>query len=67
MASFASKWSKGSKSLNNAVARSAVGRYFKLDGSGHPLAREGSVFTRELRAGLVTFTAMAYSKWRSPV
>ena len=33
---------------------------FRLDGSGHPLERKGSRFSTEIRAGLVTFTAMAY-------
>lgn len=39
--------------MNRAVARSAVGRYFKLE------ARKSS-FTKELRAGLATFLTMAY-------
>ncbi|ORY87014.1 permease family-domain-containing protein [Protomyces lactucae-debilis] len=47
-------------SLNRSVARSFVGRYFRLSGSGHALSREGSLFTTELRAGLTTFAAMAY-------
>lgn len=46
--------------LNRAVATSPVGYYFRLDGSGHPLSRPGSRFLTELRAGLVTFAAMAY-------
>ncbi|PWN21950.1 hypothetical protein BCV69DRAFT_247183 [Microstroma glucosiphilum] len=48
------------ENLNDKVAASAVGRWFRLDGCGHPLERKGSRFTTELRAGLVTFTAMAY-------
>ncbi|KAG8988589.1 hypothetical protein FRB90_002667, partial [Tulasnella sp. 427] len=43
--------------LNMRVADSAVGRYFRLEGSGHPKTRAGSVFTTELRAGLTTFAA----------
>ncbi|KAK0525789.1 hypothetical protein OC834_005038 [Tilletia horrida] len=46
--------------LNDQVAKSAVGHWFRLDGSSHPLARKGSVFTTELRAGLVTAAAMLY-------
>ncbi|KAF8714707.1 xanthine uracil permease, partial [Rhizoctonia solani] len=46
--------------LNVKVAESAVGRWFRLDGSGHPKQREGSLFTTELRAGTTTFFAMAY-------
>jgi AGZA family xanthine/uracil permease-like MFS transporter len=37
-----------------------VGRYFRLDGSGHPKERKGSFFWTELRGGLATFFAMAY-------
>ncbi|RDA88907.1 hypothetical protein CP532_5470 [Ophiocordyceps camponoti-leonardi (nom. inval.)] len=46
--------------LNTRVATSPVGRWFRLDGCGHPLARKDSLFTTELRAGLATFFAMAY-------
>ncbi|OCT49167.1 putative xanthine/uracil permease [Cladophialophora carrionii] len=45
---------------NMAVARSFVGRRFRLDGSGHPKERKGSYFFTEIRAGLATFFAMAY-------
>ncbi|EXJ88152.1 MFS transporter, AGZA family, xanthine/uracil permease [Capronia coronata CBS 617.96] len=45
---------------NIAVARSFVGRRFRLEGSGHPKERKGSHFFTELRAGLATFFAMAY-------
>lgn len=45
---------------NRAVARSAVGKYFRLEGSGHPKERPGSFFFTEFRAGLATFFAMAY-------
>ncbi|KAI0547551.1 purine transporter [Xylaria curta] len=48
------------KSINEKVARSAVGRWFKLDGCGHPKARKGSLFLTEIRAGIVAFFAMAY-------
>ncbi|EXJ86943.1 MFS transporter, AGZA family, xanthine/uracil permease [Capronia epimyces CBS 606.96] len=46
--------------INMAVARSVVGRRFRLDGSGHPKERKGSYFFTEIRAGLATFFAMAY-------
>ncbi|WFD00153.1 hypothetical protein MYAM1_002899 [Malassezia yamatoensis] len=46
--------------MDARVARSAFGRYFRLDGCGHPLERKGSRFSVELRAGCVTFAAMAY-------
>ncbi|KAF0468855.1 purine transporter [Gigaspora margarita] len=45
--------------LNNAVANSFIGRYFKLGNSGVPNARSTN-FTTELRAGLATFVTMAY-------
>ncbi|KAJ7190167.1 permease family-domain-containing protein [Mycena pura] len=46
--------------LNARVADSAVGRWFRLDGCGHPKERIGSRFTTEIRAGLTTWAAMAY-------
>ncbi|KAJ8091827.1 hypothetical protein PM082_021063 [Marasmius tenuissimus] len=46
--------------LNAQVADSIVGRWFKLEGSGHPRERIGSRFTTEIRAGLTTWAAMAY-------
>ncbi|KAI0822174.1 permease family-domain-containing protein [Trametes gibbosa] len=46
--------------LNAVVADSVVGRYFRLEGSGHPKEREGSRFLTEIRAGLTTWAAMAY-------
>lgn len=46
--------------INEKVAKSAVGRWFRLEGSGHSKARAGSYFCTELRAGLATFFAMAY-------
>ncbi|KAK4865763.1 hypothetical protein LT330_009196 [Penicillium expansum] len=45
---------------NVRVARSPVGKWFRLEGSGHPLERKGSYFFTEIRAGLATFFAMAY-------
>ncbi|KAI9163692.1 nucleoside transporter [Paramyrothecium foliicola] len=45
---------------NQRIAASAIGRWFRLEGSGHPKERKGSLFFTELRAGLVTFFAMAY-------
>ncbi|KAF5320090.1 hypothetical protein D9611_010319 [Ephemerocybe angulata] len=44
--------------LNNAVARSVVGRWFKLEGSGAVKERAGSRFTTELRAGLTTWISV---------
>jgi AGZA family xanthine/uracil permease-like MFS transporter len=46
--------------LNAQVAYSPVGRWFRLEGSGHPKEREGSRFVTEIRAGLTTWAAMAY-------
>ncbi|KAG6003948.1 hypothetical protein E4U21_001575 [Claviceps maximensis] len=45
---------------NANVARSLVGKWFRLDGSGHPRERKSSYFMTEIRAGLTTFFAMAY-------
>ncbi|KAG8812435.1 hypothetical protein FRC19_003127 [Serendipita sp. 401] len=45
---------------NAAIARSAVGRWFKLDGSGVKGERKGSKFWTEIRAGITTFSAMVY-------
>lgn len=50
-------WAHG---INERVAKSPVGRWFRLEGSGHEKARAGSYFLTELRAGLATFFAMAY-------
>jgi hypothetical protein len=47
--------------LNDRVARSAFGRYFLLEGSGHPKERKGARFTTELRGGLTTFSSMVRS------
>ncbi|CAL1702767.1 unnamed protein product [Somion occarium] len=46
--------------VNAVVADSYVGRWFRLEGSGHPRERIGSRFLTELRAGLTTWAAMAY-------
>ncbi|KAJ3172583.1 hypothetical protein HDU88_005912 [Geranomyces variabilis] len=46
--------------INERVAKSAIGRYFKLEGSGAKNERPGTRFTTEIRAGLATFFAMAY-------
>ncbi|WWC98245.1 hypothetical protein V866_005136 [Kwoniella sp. B9012] len=46
--------------INEAVAKTFIGRWFRLEGSGHPLARPGSKFLTELRAGTVTAAAMLY-------
>ncbi|KAF2841825.1 xanthine/uracil permease family protein-like protein [Patellaria atrata CBS 101060] len=45
---------------NLRIAQSPVGRYFRLENSGHPKERKGTFFFTELRAGLATFFAMAY-------
>ncbi|KAF2124063.1 purine transporter [Dothidotthia symphoricarpi CBS 119687] len=46
--------------LNDIVSQSPVGRYFHLEGSGHPNEIRGARFTTEMRAGLTTFFTMAY-------
>lgn len=46
--------------INQAVARSVVGRYFQLEGSCAKRERKGTKFTTELRAGCTTFFAMVY-------
>ncbi|KAL6900162.1 hypothetical protein GGI43DRAFT_59871 [Trichoderma evansii] len=46
--------------INVKVARSPVGRWFRLEGSGHPKERKGSQFFTEIRGGMATFFAMAY-------
>lgn len=45
---------------NRKIAETAVGRWFKLEGSGAPRERKGSYFFTEVRAGLACFFAMAY-------
>lgn len=64
MSGVAYRWQKTRAAINDNIASSPVGRYFRLEGCGHPLERKGAVFTRELRAGLVTFAAMAYSTYK---
>ncbi|KAI9463885.1 permease family-domain-containing protein [Boletus coccyginus] len=46
--------------LNAQVADSVVGRWFLLEGSGHPRERDGSRFMTDIRAGFTTWAAMAY-------
>ncbi|XVF08769.1 hypothetical protein REPUB_Repub07fG0031300 [Reevesia pubescens] len=50
---LARSWRKMEMGLNDAVSKSMVGKYFKLE------ARK-SCFTKELRAGTATFLTMAY-------
>ncbi|KAG6746116.1 hypothetical protein POTOM_050630 [Populus tomentosa] len=50
---LSSSWKNMEKGLNDAVSKTKVGKYFKLD------ARK-STFTKELRAGTATFLTMAY-------
>ncbi|KAI0008669.1 hypothetical protein F4779DRAFT_628359 [Xylariaceae sp. FL0662B] len=45
---------------NARIAKSPVGRWFRLEGSGHSKERKGSFFFTELRAGIAAFFAMAY-------
>ena len=47
--------------LNDHIARSVFGRYFRLEGSGHPKERKGARFTTEIRGGLTTFSSMVHS------
>ncbi|KAI8543895.1 hypothetical protein RHMOL_Rhmol08G0254100 [Rhododendron molle] len=46
-------WERMERGLNQAVSRSKVGKYFKLE-------ERKSCFTRELRAATATFLTMAY-------
>lgn len=48
------------QNINTKVAASPVGRWFRLEGSGHPKERKGSLFFTEIRGGLACFFAMAY-------
>ncbi|KAI4319046.1 hypothetical protein MLD38_032694 [Melastoma candidum] len=50
---LAESWRDKEEALNEAVSRSKVGKYFKLD-------IRDTCFTRELRAGTATFLTMAY-------
>ncbi|GAB7361695.1 hypothetical protein MBLNU230_g1742t1 [Neophaeotheca triangularis] len=54
------KYADWVESTNASIARSAVGRYFRLAGCGHPRERKNAYFFTEIRAGLATFFAMAY-------
>ncbi|KAL5522040.1 hypothetical protein ACEPAF_1896 [Sanghuangporus sanghuang] len=46
--------------FNARIADTAFGRWFRLEGSGHPKQRVGSRFSTEIRAGLTTWASMAY-------
>ncbi|EFX02126.1 purine transporter [Grosmannia clavigera kw1407] len=46
--------------VNQRVAASPVGRWFRLQGCGHPKERKNSFFFTEIRSGLAAFFAMAY-------
>ncbi|KJA22386.1 hypothetical protein HYPSUDRAFT_202188 [Hypholoma sublateritium FD-334 SS-4] len=46
--------------IDGAVARTPIGRWFKLEGSGAKRERPGARFMTEIRAGLTTWAAMAY-------
>ncbi|XP_042500011.1 adenine/guanine permease AZG2-like [Macadamia integrifolia] len=47
------EWRKMEQKLNEAISKSKVGKYFKLEA-------RNSCFTREVRAGAATFLTMAY-------
>ncbi|MBA0707757.1 hypothetical protein Golax_019776 [Gossypium laxum] len=53
MGRLASSWRKMEMAVNDAVSKSIVGKYFKIE------ARK-TCFTTELRAGTATFMTMAY-------
>ncbi|KAF9471479.1 xanthine/uracil permease [Pholiota conissans] len=46
--------------VNDKVAKTAFGKWFKLEGSGAKRERKGARFFTEIRAGLTTWAAMAY-------
>ncbi|KAH6887081.1 permease [Thelonectria olida] len=46
--------------IDRALSSSAVGRFFRLEGSRHPDEIPGSSFFNEMRAGATTFATMAY-------
>ncbi|KAF4549885.1 Permease family protein [Elsinoe fawcettii] len=48
------------ETLNYNVARSAVGKYFHLENSGHTSEITNAKLSTEVRAGLTTFFTMAY-------
>ncbi|ROT41257.1 hypothetical protein SODALDRAFT_272427 [Sodiomyces alkalinus F11] len=51
---------KGIGRIDKTVSSSVIGRFFKLEGSGHASEITGSSFVKELRAGATTFATMAY-------
>ncbi|UPK99897.1 hypothetical protein LCI18_010832 [Fusarium solani-melongenae] len=46
--------------FNSRVSSSGFGRFFRLEGSGHPKEIPGSSLYNEIRAGATTFATMAY-------
>ncbi|KAF3000038.1 hypothetical protein E8E14_006815 [Neopestalotiopsis sp. 37M] len=48
------------QNVDEKVAKSAVGKWFRLEGSGHRKERKGSRFFTEVRGGIAAFFAMAY-------
>ncbi|KAK4104809.1 hypothetical protein N658DRAFT_542115 [Parathielavia hyrcaniae] len=46
--------------MDSRVATSLVGRLFRLKGSGHPKEIRDAHLSTEIRAGITTFTTMAY-------
>ncbi|KAK4082178.1 uncharacterized protein Triagg1_1990 [Trichoderma aggressivum f. europaeum] len=46
--------------MDNWLSTGLLGRLFRLAGSGHPDAIEGTSFFKEIRAGLTTFATMTY-------
>ncbi|KAK3902549.1 permease family-domain-containing protein [Staphylotrichum tortipilum] len=46
--------------IDDRVSDSPVGRLFRLKGSGHPKEIHDACFSAEIRAGITTFTTMAY-------
>ncbi|KAI0153543.1 permease family-domain-containing protein [Pestalotiopsis sp. NC0098] len=48
------------QNFDDKVAKSAVGKWFRLEGSGHRKERKGSRFFTEVRGGVAAFFAMAY-------
>ncbi|PNP51492.1 hypothetical protein THARTR1_07932 [Trichoderma harzianum] len=46
--------------MDNWLSTGLLGRLFRLAGSGHPDAVDGTSFFKEIRAGLTTFATMAY-------
>ncbi|KAI5460805.1 permease [Mariannaea sp. PMI_226] len=51
---------KSIDALDKRLCSSAFGRFFRLNGSGHSEEISGSSLFGELRAGVTTFTTMAY-------